>query len=415
MNMNGSWRGVKQMSSSLEVGRRTFLGACLTAIGPGVGVAGSPQGSGAPPIADVYRRLGVQPLLNAAGILTNLGGSLMLSEVRQAMDEASRHYVSLPDLQRAAGARIAQVAGVDAALVTSGAAAALLVGTAACVTKGDLERVRRIPDITGMPSEVIVQKSHRHNFDHAIRSVGVRFVEVETRADLDRAISPNTAMMHSLAYAEHKGQIGTAEWIGVAKARGIPTFVDAAAELPPNGNLRRYCDQGFDLVAFSGGKALRGPQCSGLLLGRRDLIDAAALNNAPNSDSIGRGCKVGKEEIVGLLTAVELYMRRDHEADRRRWTAIIDQWEKDLSAVPRLVLKRQGPENAGRDVPYLSLDWNETEMALTRDAYLKRLRDGAPRIELWPTRDRGVCATPFMLDAGEEVIVGRRLIEAITR
>lgn len=413
------------MPQSLNLGRRGFLGVCLATMSPSISASGlgpsrgNAQSAGPPSptlqsSAGVYQRLGLRPLINAAGILTNLGGSLILPEVRQAMDEASRHYVSLLDLQQAAGARIAQVVGVEAAIVTSGAAAALLVGTAACVTKGDPERVRRIPDISGMPSEVIVQTSHRHNFDHAIRSAGCRFIEVETRADLERAIGPNTAMMHFLAFAEHKGQIGAAEWIAVAKARGIPNVVDAAAELPPSSNLRRFCDQGFDLVAFSGGKALRGPQCSGLLLGRRDLVEAASLNNAPHSDSIGRGCKVGKEEIIGLLTAVELYMRRDHEADRRRWTAIIDKWDDALETVPQLTLKRQGPENAGREVPYLSLDWSDAEKGLTREAYVKRLREGEPRIELWPTRDRGLCVTPFMLDPGEEIIVGRRLVEAFT-
>lgn len=402
------------MLQSSNFNRRGFLGGCVAALGLSRRVKGAPQGVGVQSSAAVYERLGLRPLVNAAGILTRLGGSLLLPEVREAMDDASRHYVSLTDLQRAAGDRIASLIGVDAALVTSGAAAALLVGTAACVTKGDRDRIHRIPDIAGMPDEVIVQKSHRHNFEHAIRNVGVRFVEVETRAELESAIGPNTAMMHFLAFAEHKGQIGAEEWSAVAKARGIPNFVDAAAELPPSGNLRRYCDQGFDLVAFSGGKALRGPQCSGLLLGRRDLIEAASLNNAPHSDSIGRGCKVGKEEIVGLLTAVELYMRRDHEADRREWTAIIDQWEDALSSVPGVTLKRQGPENAGRDVPYLSLDWDETEKRLSRETYLERLRDGNPRIELWPTRDRGVCVTPFMLEPGQETIVGRRLREAFT-
>ncbi len=364
--------------------------------------------------ASVYTRLGLRPIVNAAGILTNLGGSLMPPEVIDAMEQAGRHYVSLPDLQRAAGERIAKLAGVEAALVTSGAAAALLVGTAGCVTRNDPQRVQRIPDVTGMPSEVIVQKTHRHNFDHAIRSTGCRFIEVETRAELDRAIGPNTAMMHFLAFAEHKGQIGAAEWVAVARAKNIPNFLDAAAELPPSGNLRRYCDQGFDLVAFSGGKALRGPQCSGLLLGRRDLIEAASLNNAPHSDSIGRGCKVGKEEIVGLLTAVELYLQRDHEGDRRRWTAMIGEWEAGLRPIKGLALKRQGPENAGREVPYLSLDWKDAETGVTRDAYVKRLRDGEPHIEVWPTRDRGLCVTPFMLEPGQEAFVGRRLVEAFT-
>ena len=359
---------------------------------------------------NVYERIGVEPLVNAAGILTRLGGSLMLKEVREAMDQASRHYVNLGELHEAAGGRIARQIGVEAALVTSGAAAALLVGTAACVTKGDPERILRIPDTAGMPNEVIVQRTHRHPFDHAIRSAGVRLIEVETRAELDRAFSSNTAMMHFLVYADQKGRIGMEEWIEVGKKRGVPNFLDAAADIPPAGNLRKYTDLGFDLVAFSGGKALRGPQCSGLLLGRKDLVEAAALNNAPVANSIGRGCKVGKEEIIGLLTAVELYLKRDHAADEKRWQAITEDWEAELRKIPKITVERTGPENAG-NVPYLSLNWDQKARGFSHEDYLKRLRQGRPRIELWETRDRGLCLTPFVLEPGEEKIVIRRIAE----
>ena len=287
----------------------------------------------------------------------------------------------------------------------------MLVGTAACITKGNPDWIHRLPDTTGMPNEVVIQRTHVHSFEHALRAAGASFVLVETIEELERAIGPRTAMLHFLAYAEANGKIGTAEWIAAGKRRGVPNFLDAAAELPPSGNLRRYCDAGFDLVAFSGGKALRGPQCSGLLLGRKDLIAAAELNSAPHSDSVGRGCKVGKEEIVGLMTAVELYVKRDHDADRTRWESIIGQWETLLRDVPGVSLRRIGPENAGQ-VPYLSIDWDEARSGIRREDYLKRLRDGEPRIELWPTPDRGICATPFMLESGQESVVGRRLLEA---
>ncbi len=395
--------------------RREFLATCIALAGAGA-AHGQQEltalGSPSPEFRgeNVYRRLGLRPVVNAAGILTNLGGSLMLPEVKAAMEQAGREYIDLLELQKAAGERIAQVTGVEAALITSGAAAALLIGTAACVTRGDPDRMRRIPDTSGMPNEVVVQKTHRHAFDRAIRSVGTRFVEVETLEELERAIGPATAMLHFLAYADTKGQIRMADWIAAGKRHGIPNFLDAAAELPPSGNLRSFCDAGFDLVAFSGGKALRGPQCSGLLLGRKDLIEAAFLNDAPHSDSIGRGCKVGKEEIAGLLTAVELYVKRDHDADRRRWESIIDAWEKTLRVVPKVRLQRIGPENAGK-VPYLSMDWDAERAGFTRDAFIARLRDGEPRIELWPTATRGLCITPFMLEPGQERIVGRRLVE----
>lgn len=397
------------MSCEPDPHRRAFLTTCL-----GAAAATAPptwasavQARGGP---DVYARLGLRPLINAAGILTNLGGSLMLPDVKTAMDQAGRQYVNLLDLQKAAGERIARVAGVEAALVTSGAAAALLVGTAACVTRADPDRIRRIPDTTGMPNEVIVQKTHRHAFDRAIRNVGTRLVEVETRDELERAIGPRTAMLHFLAYAEAKGDIGMTEWIAAGKRYNVPNLLDAAAELPPSGNLRAYCDAGFDLVAFSGGKALRGPQCSGLLLGRTDLVEAAFLNDAPHSDSIGRGCKVGKEEIAGLLTAVELFVTRDHDADRRRWESMVDAWAHALRRVPNLQLRHLGPENAGK-VPYLSMDWNADRAGFSRDTFIARLRDGEPRVELWPTATRGLCLTPFMLEPGQEKIVEQRLLE----
>ncbi|MGH9753641.1 MAG: aminotransferase class V-fold PLP-dependent enzyme [Blastocatellia bacterium] len=391
--------------------RRQFVGTLLTAAGTGA-VLDAPATSVISGEANlnVYERIGVQPLVNAAGILTMLGGSLMLKEVKAAMEEASRHYVNLRELHEAAGALIARRIGVEAALVTSGAAAALLIGTAACVTKGDPERIRRIPDTSGMPNEVIVQRAHRHHFDHAIRSAGVRFVEVETREELDKAFSSKTAMMHFLVYADKKGRIGMEEWIDIGKKRGIPNFLDAAADIPPAGNLRKYTDMGFDLVAFSGGKALRGPQCSGLLLGRKDLVEAAFLNDSPFPDSIGRGCKVGKEEIIGLLTAVELFLKRDHAADWKRWQAIIADWEAELHKVRGITLERIGPENAG-NVPYLSLNWDQSARGFSHEDFLNRLREGRPRIELWDTRDRGLCLTPFMLEPGEEKIVIRRVVE----
>lgn len=360
--------------------------------------------------ANVYERIGVRPLINAAGILTILGGSLMLKEVKEAMEEASRHYVNIEELHAAAGKIIAERIGVESALVTSGAAASLLLGTAACVTKGDPAAVLRIPDTTGLPDEVIVQRSHRHDFDHAIRSVGTRFVEVETRAELDKAFSSKTAMMHFLAYANKKGRIGMEEWIAVGKKRGVPTLLDAAADIPPAGNLRGYTDIGFDLVAFSGGKALRGPQSAGLLLGRKDMVHAAFLNDSPNSDSIGRGCKVGKEEIIGLLAAVDAYFKRDHAADWRRWQTIVADWEEALHRVSGIIVRRVGPENGG-NVPYLTINWNQNARRFSYEDYLSRLREGEPRVELWLKDELGLCLTPFMLEPGEERIVIRRIVE----
>src|SRR2546425_9590794 len=278
------------------------------------GLTGTPAAT-----ANIYERLGVRTRINAKGTYTNLTGSLLPPEVARAMEDAAQHYVVLDELQRAVGERIARMLGVEAACVTSGAAGAMVIGTAACITGKDPEKIKRLPDTTGMKNEVVIQKAHRYAFDHAVRNVGVRLIEVETEDDLERAINEKTAMMHFLNEAQNQGKIGLEKWVEVGKRRGIPTFNDAAADGPPGSHLSDYNKMGFDLVCFSGGKGLRGPQCSGLMLGRKDLIDAARLNNNPNEDTVGRPMKVGKEEIIGLYVAVERYLKMDHEAEWKEW------------------------------------------------------------------------------------------------
>jgi L-seryl-tRNA(Ser) seleniumtransferase len=246
---------------------------------------------------DFLNELGVPPVVNGAGTYTRLCGSLMLPEVVRAMAAVSRCYVRLDELHDAAGARIASLLGCDAAMVTSGAYAGLMLGTAACLTGDDPERITRLPDTSGMKDEVIVQKSHRFPYDHAIRNCGVRLVEVESREDLDRAVTERTAMLLFLNKAGPCGQITAAEFVRAARSCGVPTLNDAAADVPPAENLSLLLRTGFDLVTFSGGKGLQGPQSAGLLLGRADLIRAARLNTAPHSDTFGRGLKVSKEEI----------------------------------------------------------------------------------------------------------------------
>src|SRR5208283_3329544 len=209
-----------------------------------------------------------------------------------------------------------------------------LLGTAACLAGNDPKRISQLPDLTGLKSEVVIQKRHRNPFDHAIRNAGVRLVEVETEDDLERSISEKTAMMYFLNSAQNKGQIGLQKWIEVGKRRGITTFNDAAADVPPVSHLNDYNKMGFDLVAFSGGKGMRGPQCAGLMLGRKDLIEAAILNNNPYEDTIGRPAKVGKEEIVGMFVAVERYLRIDHEAEWKDWEQRLQAMEKILTSVP---------------------------------------------------------------------------------
>jgi L-seryl-tRNA(Ser) seleniumtransferase len=364
--------------------------------------------------ANIYERFGVRTRINAKGTYTYLSGSLMPREVSQAMEEAAQHYVYLVELQEAVGRKIAEMLGAEAAMVTSGAAGAIALGTAACVTGHDPEKILRIPDTSAMKNEVIIQKSHRMAFDHAIRNVGVQLVVVESLAELDTAISEKTAMMFFLNAGQNRGQVGIEKFIEVGKRRGIPTFNDAAADVPPLSHLSDYLKMGFDLVAFSGGKGLRGPQCAGLLLGRKDLIEAALLNNNPHEDTLGRPMKVGKEEIVGMYVALERYLRVDHDAEWKDWEARLGTIEKAVSSFPGIRMSRFVPEVANH-VPHLRIEWNEAALGMTQADCARQLEEGEPSIVcLVGEKDQGLGFTPYMMMPGEEKIVARRLKEIFT-
>jgi L-seryl-tRNA(Ser) seleniumtransferase len=398
--------------------RRKFLarGGLFSAL---AGLSGrrlfaAPESVKTPARKNIYERLGVRTRINAKGTYTFLTGSLLPPEVARSMEEAAQHYVWLLELQQAVGGKIAQMLGVEAAMVTSGAAGAIMLGTAACVAGKDLEKIQRLPDITGMKSEIIIQKSHRNPFDHAIRNVGVRLVVVETLEEMENAISEKTAMMYFLNDAQSRGQVGLEKFVEVGKRRGVPTFNDAAADVPPVSHLSDYNKMGFDLVAFSGGKGLRGPQCAGLLLGRQDLIEAALLNNNPHEDSIGRPCKVGKEEIVGMFVALERYLKVDHDAEWKDWEARLGVIEKAVASVPGVRTDRFVPEVANH-VPHIYLQWDETAFQLTKVECARQLEDGEPSIVcLVEDYPRGLSLTPFMMKPGEERIVARRLKEIFT-
>jgi len=357
---------------------------------------------------EIYRQLGVRPLINAAGTYTILSGSLMPERARRAMEEAARSFVRLEDLQKAVGERIAKVLDVESAMVTSGGAGSIMLATAACVTGTDLEKIRHVPKLDGMKSEVIVPQGHRNGFDHAARNVGVKLVEVETLDDLHRAIGAQTAMLYFTNIFEYKGQIKRKEFIEAGKRAGIPVFNDAAAELPPAANLSDLIREGFDLVGFSGGKGLRGPQSSGLLLGRKELIQAALLNNNPNDDAIGRTCKVGKEEMMGLLAAVEEYMQHDHEADIRQWRGFMDSIAADLHGISAVTAEVYIPGPGGHPIPYLRVRWDQKRLKVKYGECAQQLRNGEPSIEVNVDGD-GLSLASYNLYPGEERIVGFRL------
>jgi L-seryl-tRNA(Ser) seleniumtransferase len=357
---------------------------------------------------EIYRTLGVRPLINAAGTYTVLTGSLMPERARQAMHDASGCFVHLEDLHKAVGERIAKLLDVDAALVTSGAACAIMLATAACVTGSDPRKIAQVPNLAGMKNEVIIPREHRNGFDHAARNVGVKLVEVETMDDVRHAIGPQTAMLYFTNIHEYKGQIKRKDFISAGKQAGVPVFNDAAAELPPATNLSSIVHEGFDLVGFSGGKGIRGPQSSGLLLGRRDLIQAAVLNNNPNEDAIGRPSKVGKEEIMGLLAAVEEYVHRDHEADQRLWRGFMQSISKDLRGIPSVTAEVYVPGPGGHPVPYLRVQWDQSKLNLNYRDCGQQFRDGEPAIEVNVGND-GLSLASYNLFPGEERIVGYRL------
>jgi len=361
---------------------------------------------------EIYRQLGVRPLINAAGTYTTLTGSLLVPQARDAMLEASRYFVPLGELQRAAGARIAKLVGVPAAMISSGGAGSILLASAACIAGKDPQKIKRLPDTTGMKNEVVIVRQHRSGFDHACRTTGAKIVEVETAEQLRSAIGPQTAMLYWVNIEEPKGKVSAKEFLAAGKSAGIPVFNDAAAELPPADNLNALVKQGFDLVGFSGGKRLHGPQSSGLLLGRSDLIEAAHLNNNPYSDTIARTAKVGKEEIMGLLAAVEVYVKRDHAADQKLWTSMMQNVARDLKKVRGVTAEVYVPAYPGaHPVPYLRVKWDKS-LPISYQECAKRLRDGEPSVEVNASADEITLAS-YMLNPGEERIVGWRMAEVL--
>jgi L-seryl-tRNA(Ser) seleniumtransferase len=323
-------------------------------------------------------------------------------------------FVPLVDLHDAAAKRIAEVIGCEAAMVSAGAASALTLGTAACLTGPNPDFIRRLPDTTGMKNEVIIQKSHRYGYDHAIRDCGVRFVEVETREELEAAISPRTAMMLFFNANDPAGRIRAAEFAELGRRHNVPTFNDAAADVPPVENLSRYLKMGFDLVTFSGGKGLRGPQSAGLLLGRKDLIAAARLNTSPNSDTIGRGMKVNKEEILGMMVAVEVYVKADHAAEWREWERRVKHIADTVAPISSVKTEVFVPEIANA-VPHLRVTWDEAALGITAAEATRRLRDGDPSIELRPGARQGIEVAVWMLQPGEAQVVARRIREVLKK
>lgn len=358
-----------------------------------------------------YDELGITTVINCEGTMTMLGGSILRPELEAVMAMAGRHFVSIPELEVAAGKRIAEMLKLPdgyGALVTSGAAAAIQSGLAGILTGDNEALIRQLPDLTGMKSEVIIQKTHRNPFDHQLRSTGVKLIEIETRDQLRQAVSDRTAMMHFTNFANNAGQIKVDEWVRLAKQYNIPCMNDAAADTPPVSHLWDYAHLGFDLITFSGGKAIRGPQCAGLLIGRKDLVANALLNNSPHEDTLGRSQKVGKEEIIGMVKALEIYLREDHDALANEWQRRLDGIARELAKIPGVQTSFFTPEIANH-VPHMQITW-DSRISATPKEISKALRESKPSIVIGGGEGRqglGMCS--FMLQAGEDKIVAEQL------
>jgi uncharacterized pyridoxal phosphate-dependent enzyme len=370
---------------------------------------------------NVYEELGVTTVINGQGTMTVLGGSLMRPEVEAVMALAARHFASIPDLEVAAGKRIAELLKLPdaySAIVTSGAAAAMQSGLAGILTGDNPKFIEQIPDLTGMKSEVIIQKTHRNPFDHQLRNTGVKLIVIESRDDLRKAVNSQTAMMHFSNFANAQGQIKVDEWAKLGKELNIPTFIDAAADTPPVSHLWDYANMGYDLIAFSGGKAIRGPQCAGLLIGRKDLVAYALLNNSPHEDTIGRSQKVGKEEIVGMVKALELYLKDDHEALAKEWQSRLETVSRKITGLPGVTTSYFLPDVANH-VPHMEIKWDQQRIRISPRDVIATLRKSKPSIVLSHSEKHGVerpdtlAMNSFMLQPGEESIIADKLYDLL--
>ena len=395
--------------------RRRFLEsvAAIPALGGGLAATAATAEAGAlaKPARDYFRELGVRPFINGAGTYTAMTASLMPPPVMDAINYASRHYVMLDELHDRVGERIATLVHAEAAMVSSGAASALTLATAAVLTGTDRQKIGDLPNLSGMKSEVIIQKAHRFGYERAVRNCGVQLIEVESRADLERAVNDRTAMMLFYNNNNHEGQIRDEEFVELGRKHSIPTLNDAAADVPPVENLWKYTAMGFDLVAFSGGKGIRGPQSAGLLLGRKALITAARQNASPNGNAIGRGMKVNKEEMVGMLAALELFIQKDHAAETREFENRAERIKKAAESVRGVHAEIFVPEVANH-VPHVRVSWDRALIPVAPPEIVRTLQDGEPSIVIRSEAEVLVIGV-WMMQPGEDRIVATRLRQVL--
>ena len=355
---------------------------------------------------NVYTRLlGVEPHLPACDHITAAGGSRMPREVIDAMREANEYFVDMRELTLAAGRRLAEVTKTEDALVSAGAFSAMVLGAAACLTGTDPEKIAALPHPTWPERECLTQKAHRFSYDRAYRAAGMHIVEVETREELRNAVNENTAMISVLARLEYEMKddpkvMTPRELVELGRKAGVPVMVDAAAEIPPGSTLTRFSEMGADLVVISGGKGLRGPQSTGILAGRKDLIEAARTHASPNGN-LGRGMKVGKEEIIGLIVALNRYIELDHES-------IQEEWNRKARFVADRLKNIEGLNAEytvnGRGYADVLLSWDERIIPLSQEEVREKLQSGSPRVSIYQERFATRC-----LEQDELVVATERV------
>jgi L-seryl-tRNA(Ser) seleniumtransferase len=361
---------------------------------------------------DFFKELGLRTFINAAGTYTSMTGSLMPKEVSDAISYGTTEYVNLDDLQDKVGERIAELLECEYATVSSGCFGAMSIGMAGILTGMDPEKVRQLPNTEGMKNEVIIQESHTIGYAQALTNVGAKVIKVKTAKDLEKAINKNTAMLWFLNANTDQGAIKWEEFIALGKKHHIPTFIDCAADVPPVENLFKFTKMGFDLVSFSGGKGLRGPQSAGLLLGKRKYIEAARMHTPPRGETIGRGMKVNKEEVLGMLAALELYLQKDHKAE---WAM----WEAQIKLISDNALKIKGVETEihvpkyANHVPSLRIRWNQSLVKITPSEVRDQLKNGHPSIQTVGDNST-VGITTWMMVPGQERVVAKRVSEILS-
>lgn len=368
---------------------------------------------------DIYQSIGVRPIINCKGTFTIISGSLSLPEVKRAMEEAGKHYVQMDELMDGVGRRLSGLTGAPWGIVTAGCAAAMTHVTSACLAGTDPERMQQLPNLAGLKSEVVIPAYSRNVYDHAIRMLGVKIIEVSDAGHLDSAFSERTALAYILAGPGDEGPLGTKAVAKAARSHGVPVVVDAAAEnlTIPNIHLQR----GASIVFYSGGKCLRGPQCAGLALGDKNILEAAWANSAPHH-AFGRSLKVGKEEIMGMLAAVEMWTRRDHQAEWALWQSWLDTIANRVTKVPGVTTRIEQPDSLSNHAPTLVIEWDGSRLGATGSEISKHLYDTEPRIILASGRGSrphamasSVSVMPYMMQPGDAKIAADRLYAALSK